>query len=377
MPSQSSFSQSSLNLLLLSTPVGPLGSGLGGGVELTVANLARSLTMLGHRVTVVTPQGAELDALNLAAADIEIVQVPGELQTTAQTQGRSALVIVGSALANAWEYARQVQSHYDLLVNFAYDWLPFYLTPFLSVPVAHFVSMGSLSDEMDRAIAQLADRFPGTLGAYTQAQAQTFCHLMPLPHWQILGFGLDLYQYNYCLKPDAFLAWVGRISPEKGLEDAISAAATAGHPLKVYGKLEDETYWQGLQPLINQSGVSLEYGGFLSTEQLQRSLAPARALLVTPRWLEALGIVAIEAMACGVPVIAYRQGGPAEVVQVGETGWLVEPGDVGGLVDAIAKIDSLSRPACRLQAETHYSLLAWGKRFEQWMYQILSSRQSA
>lgn len=360
----------SLRLLLLSTPVGPLGSGLGGGVELTVANLARSLTMLGHHVSIVTPAGAQPAALGLATDDIKVFQVPGDWQTTAQTQDRSSPVVVRSALANSWDYARENQGHYDVLVNFAYDWLPFYLTSFLSVPVAHFVSMGSLSDEMDSAIARLATRFPGSLGAYTQAQAETFSHLKPLSHWQILSCGIDLTQYTYCHKPSDFLAWVGRISPEKGLEDAILAASTAGHVLKIYGKLEDSLYWRSLQPLINQSTAAVDYCGFLPTEQLQQSLSQARALLVTPRWVEAFGIVSIEAMACGVPVIAYRQGGLAEIVQSGETGWLVAPGDVEGLVSAIANLDAISRSACRLQAEAQYSLLAWGKRFEQWLYRV-------
>ena len=363
--------KSSLRLLFLSTPVGPLGSGLGGGVELTVANLARSLTTLGHRVTVVTPTGAQLDTLGLATSEVDIIQVPGVLQNTAQNQGRSSPVVVSSSLANAWDYARQVQTHYDVLVNFAYDWLPFYLTPFLSVPVAHFVSMGSLSNEMDSAIAQVATRFPGSLGAYTQAQADTFSHLIPSPHWQVLGCGIDLTQYDYCPDPDDFLAWVGRISPEKGVEDAIVAATAAGYPLKIYGKLEDADYWQRLQPLIDQSTAAVDYCGFLPTEELQRSLAKARALLVTPRWIEAFGIVAIEAMACGVPVIAYRQGGPTEIVQPGETGWLVAPSDVDEVVGAIAKIGEISRLACRHRAERYYSLPAWGKRFEKWLYTIV------
>jgi UDP-glucose:tetrahydrobiopterin glucosyltransferase len=67
-----------------------------------------------------------------------------------------------------------------------------------------------------------------------------------------------------------------------------------------------------------------------------------------------------------VPVIAYARGGPTEIVQSGQTGWLVPPDDVQGLVDAIASIDHLDRYACRHRAETHYSLEALAARFEQW-----------
>jgi UDP-glucose:tetrahydrobiopterin glucosyltransferase len=92
---------------------------------------------------------------------------------------------------------------------------------------------------------------------------------------------------------------------------------------------------------------------------------------MTPRWLEAFGNVAIEALACGVPVIAYRRGGPAEIIKDGETGFLVEPDSITGLVKAIAQIPNLERSRCRWQAETEYSLTALGDRFESWFEQII------
>lgn len=347
---------------------------------MTVVNLARVLASRGHRVAIAAPTGSVLPKLagNDQLTSLELVQISGTWQPTAQHQDPTALAVTGSALANAWEYARQAQMQYDLLVNFAYDWLPFYLTPFFSIPVAHFVSMGSLSiDEsssperlFEQAINQISLTFPGTLGAYTQSQADTFGSFLA-DRWQILGGGVDIADYDYCDRPSNDLAWIGRISPEKGLEDAVAAAASAGQPLKIFGKVEDIHYWQGIQQQIAQADVAIEYCGFLPTLQLQRALGKCRALLVTPHWVEAFGLVAIEALACGVPVIAYRRGGPAEIVQSGETGWLVAPDDVSGLAQAIARIDQISRAHCRQQAETLYSLPAWGNRFEQWFYRII------
>jgi UDP-glucose:tetrahydrobiopterin glucosyltransferase len=94
---------------------------------------------------------------------------------------------------------------------------------------------------------------------------------------------------------------------------------------------------------------------------------------VTPRWVEAFGNVAIEALACGVPVIAYRRGGPAEIVCEGKTGWLVEPDSVSGLIAAIAQINQIDRAACRQQAEAEFSQAAMGDRLEQWFADILSA----
>ncbi len=364
----------SLRLLLLSTPVGPLGSGLGGGVELTVVNLAQALAKLGHRVAIAAPQESVLpDAI--ADLAISLIPIAGNWQPIAQNQPRSAPIVVGAALANAWQYAHQAQSQYDLLVNFAYDWLPFYLTRFFQLPVAHFVSMGSLSDALDAVIAQVAVQFPGTIGAYTRSQTHTFTNLDP-SQWQILGGGLDISHYQYCNQPSDQLVWLGRISPEKGLEDAVAAAILAHRSLQIFGTVEDADYWRQIQSAIAQapSHLSISYGGFLTTEQLQSSLGRARALLVTPHWAEAFGLVAIEALACGVPVIAYRCGGLAEIVRSGETGWLVEPNNIAGLVEAIAQIHQIDRRHCRQQAEAAYSLEAWGDRVEQWFNKIFSSK---
>lgn len=93
---------------------------------------------------------------------------------------------------------------------------------------------------------------------------------------------------------------------------------------------------------------------------------------MTHRWMEAFGNVAIEALACGVPVISYRRGGPTEMIREGITGWLVEPDNMNELVRAIQKLDQIDRSVCRQQAETEYSLAALGDRIEQWFAQVLS-----
>lgn len=355
----------SLRLLFLSTSVGPLGSGLGGGVELTLQNIAQALIQNGHRVGVAAPAGS-------VAGNLPLVQIPGNLQVTAQSQTWDTAIAMpaNSVLANLWEYARQVQQDYDLLVNFAYDWLPFYLTPFFSCPVAHLVSMGSLSEAMDLAIGNTLKQFPKTIAVHSRAQAETFPFA---DQCRVLGNGLDLSLYQFCAEPEDYLGWVGRIAPEKGLEDAIAAITQTGTPLKVWGAMPDVDYWNSI--LQKYPGAPVQYEGFLPTEKLQRALGHCRALLMTPHWVEAFGNVAIEALACGVPVIAYRRGGPAEIVQDGKTGWLVTPDSVGELVGAIAKIDRLNRWQCRQQAEAQYSLAAMGDRVEQWFRSILQTNR--
>lgn len=347
----------------MSTPVGALGTGQGGGVELTVQNIAQELQQRGHQLEVVAPLGSVLKG-------VRVQEILGNPQIAVQTQSRDIPIILpkNSTLSNMWEYARQVQNQYDLIVNFAFDWLPFYLTPFFSKPIAHFISMGSMTQALDEIMEHTAKLHPDRIGVYTKSQAETFAFA---DSCYILSSAIDLSLYNYCQHPGKSLAWLGRIAPEKALEDAVAAVKITKVPLKIYGKIQDREYWQQIQQDFPDAPI--EYIGFLNTKELQKELGQARALLMTPRWLEAFGNVAIEALACGVPVIAYRRGGPSEIVRDGKTGFLVEPDSVPGLVTAIKNIDSLSRSACRQQAEAEYSLTSLGDRFEAWFNKILDN----
>ncbi len=346
---------------MLSTPVGAIGSGVGGGVELTLSNIAQEMIRRGHTLKIVAPSGS-------IVKNVPVVEISGEVQTPAQTQTRDEPIILpqNSVLANMWDYAHQVQTDYDLIVNFAYDWLPLYLTPFFSCPIAHLISMGSLTDAMDGILEQVATKFPGTIGVHSLTQAQTFTFA---EECRCLANGMDLSIYQFCAEMGDSLAWVGRIAPEKALEDAVAAAKITGITLKIFGFKQNEQYWQEI--LQKYPDAPIEYVGFLPTEQLQQELGKCRALLVTPRWVEAFGNVAIEALACGVPVIAYRRGGLTEIVKDGETGFLVEPDSVDGLVNAIAQLDKIDRRACRQQAEVEYSQEAMGDRTEQWFRYIV------
>ncbi|MGF1491066.1 MAG: glycosyltransferase family 4 protein [Microcoleaceae cyanobacterium] len=373
--SNSSASNSkTLKLLFLSTPVGPLGSGLGGGVELTLLNWVNVLQKRGHQITVIAPAGSVLQSDSEdSPKTVSLINVSGELQIPAQTQERDIPITLSPdpVLGNMWKYARQVQSQYDLILNFAYDWLPFYLTPFFTTKVAHFVSMGSLSTVMDQAVQQLADS-SGTIGLYTRTQAETF-GLTP-EDCVCLSSGIDLSRYEFCAHPQNALAWLGRIAPEKALEDAVAVADQTGIPLKIMGKIQDEPYWQNI--LQTYPKAPIEYLGFLTTDGMQAHLRQCQALLMTPRWVEAFGNVAIEALACGVPVIAYYRGGPTEIIREGETGWLVEPDSVAGLIAAINKLDQIDRSRCRHQAETEFSLDVWGDRVETWLLSLVNHRKS-
>ena len=159
--------------------------------------------------------------------------------------------------------------------------------------------------------------------------------------------------------------WVGRVAPEKGLEDAAAAAARCGLPLAVWGLVEDETYAAAVQASVPAG--TLQWRGFLPTAQLQAELGWCRALLNTPKWNEAYGNVVVEAMACGVPVAAYQRGGPGELVVEGVNGALAPPDDGEALVAATHRALAVQRQGCRAWVEQHCSQDAFAGRIEAWL----------
>jgi UDP-glucose:tetrahydrobiopterin glucosyltransferase len=360
-----------LRILLVSTPVGPLGSGIGGGVELTLHSLVYGLGALGHHVEVMAPAGS----LHVGA---KVHQIEGTLQVSSQIVARDepAQLPAGSVLAAMWNRVADIQDDFDVVINLAYDWLPLFLTRFMRVPVVHFISMGSLNDAMDSAIREVADRYPDRLGAHSRAQAASFCGDVPVP-FRVLANGIVTDRYDVHLSADdpPYLGSVGRISPEKGLEDVAELSSRTGMTVKVWGMMQDPVYWQ--QILDDHPDAHLEYCGFLPTDELQAAIGGCSALIMAHKWVEAFGNVAIEAMATGVPVITYDRGGPTEIVVDGETGYIVAADDVDALVGAVQRIEGIERIRCRQRVEEEYSTAALAGRVEQWLHEVVVAVRSS
>jgi UDP-glucose:tetrahydrobiopterin glucosyltransferase len=347
------------SILICSTPVGPLGSGVGGGVELTLHGLVLGLSALGHRVEVVAPEGS----LHVGA---RVHQIAGNHQISSQTEARDAPISMppSPVLGAMWDWVRRHQAQFDVVLNLAYDWLPLYLTPFLDVPVGHLISMASLNDPMDAAIADLVAARPGSAAVHSRAQADTFPSIAD--QLRVIGNGIALERYDMHLTADEppYLGSVGRISPEKGIADVFALAAATGMRVKVWGLMQDRRCWD--EAVATHPAARVEYEGFLPTDDLQAAIGGCTAIVMTPKWVEAFGNVAIEAMACGVPVIAYRRGGPAEIVIDGETGFLVTPDDIDGLVAAVGRLGQIDRIVCRQRVEEQYSTDAFARRVDAW-----------
>jgi glycosyltransferase involved in cell wall biosynthesis len=152
-----------------------------------------------------------------------------------------------------------------------------------------------------------------------------------------------------------YLAVLGRIAPEKGVDRAIKIAVRCGIPLKIAAKVDraDQDYYDELiHPMIDQNPL-VEYIGEIGDHEKSDFLSGAIGLLVPIDWPEPFGLVMIEAMACGTPVIAYNRGSVAEIIDEGLTGFVVE--DETSAVAAVGRLADLDRHAIRKQFEARFT----------------------
>ena len=201
----------------------------------------------------------------------------------------------------------------------------------------------------------------------------------PLPEMNWVGtvhHGLPRHLFNYRSEPGKYLAFLGRIAPEKRPDLAIEIARRSGMPLKIAAKVDrvDREYFENIiKPLLSTSGV--EFIGEIDQARKQEFLGQALALLFPVDWPEPFGLVMIEALACGTPVIARPCGSVPEVVRHGVNGFI--DSSVDNLVAAVHKVRDLSRRACRDEFEKRFTAEIMAENYEKVYYQLADIRQTA
>jgi len=198
---------------------------------------------------------------------------------------------------------------------------------------------------------------------------------LPWANWQgTVYHGLPEDLFRFRPKPENYLAFLGRISPEKRVDRAIEIAKRTGIPLKVAAKVDpvDKDYFdREIEPLLRNSAVN--YVGEISDEEKDQFLGNAYALLFPIDWPEPFGLVMIEAMACGTPVIAYDGGAVSEVIEEGRTGFIVK--GLEDATEAVRRVPELSRAYCREVFEKRFTAVRMASNYLQ-MYEHVIRQNS-
>ena len=168
------------------------------------------------------------------------------------------------------------------------------------------------------------------------------------------GMEIEKFEFkNSKNKQDDYLAFLGRYSSEKGADVAVSVAIKSNEKLKMAGTIWGGGFYdQKIKPYLEKNKI--EDLGFLNGKDVSNLLRNAKALLFPIRWEEPFGLVMIEAMACGTPVIAFNKGSVPEIIKHGETGFVVE--NEKEMVEAIKNIDQIKRKDCRKYVEESFTV---------------------
>jgi glycosyltransferase involved in cell wall biosynthesis len=200
----------------------------------------------------------------------------------------------------------------------------------------------------------------------------------PLPQANFVAtihHGIPVDQHRPSFKQGSYLAFLGRISPEKRPDRAIRMARAAGIPLKIAAKVDrvDESYFRNdILPLID--GADVEFIGEINERDKTEFLGGAAALLFPIEWPEPFGLVMIEAMACGTPVLAFRRGSIPEVIDDGVTGCVVESEEEG--VAALQALLSYDRRAVRQRFEERFTATRMAEDYVSAYRRLLKTRPS-
>jgi glycosyltransferase involved in cell wall biosynthesis len=306
-------------------------------IESHVWVLTRELTRLGHAVTVFAAAGSEVDGELVAT-------LPGPYGTAGAPDDWRLCEWIN--LCRAVEQS----GRFDVLHSHAYLWgLP--LQRLARAPLMHTLHVYPYEEE-----ARLWGLEPAAaVTALSRSQWAAFPHLRPaatIPH------GIDPGSFTFRAEPEDYVCFLGRFTPGKGPREAIAAAKALGLRLRLAGPRNDY-FREHVEPLVD--GRSVEYVGFVKGPARDRFLGGARALLYPVRSPEPFGLVLIEAMMCGTPVVAVGLGAVPEVVEEGVTGCTASSLD--DFPQAAARAAALDRRRVRVRAEERFSARGMAVRY--------------
>lgn len=348
-----------LNVAMLAPPwisVPPPGYG---GVESVVGALTEALVRRGHAVTLFCAPGSVSSA--------KVVTLLGESHADEIERSLYEVDHVSRAFEEIDLAARSdsfdvIHDHCGFTTLAMADRIetPVVHTlhgPFTPATAAFYARHGHKAALVSISRAQLSSAPPGLSAVGT----------IPNP--------IDLRTWPLREQKDDFLLWVGRMTPEKGPQRAIAAAKAAGLPLVLAGVIQpgqQAFYEQEVAPLID--GEAVRFVGEIEGSFKSSLFSRARGLLMPIRWAEPFGMVMVEAMACGTPVIAFPEGAARELVVEGKTGFLV--GDEQAMAAAVTHLPSIAPRVCRQWVAEHCDVDAVAAAYER-TYRSVSRQPSA
>jgi glycosyltransferase involved in cell wall biosynthesis len=325
-----------VNILLIADPHLPVPPLRYGGAERVAALYAAELSRLGHRVDLLAAAGSRPYGGHLYNHRAPSGSWPSRAHRKLRFQLQS--------LAAA--------RHCDVVYNLGrFDYMEALLA--IRKPLLH-----CFSHPVDQALIQAAEaRIRARAGFHFVSEHQRAAAAVSVPAVTIAN-PVDSRFYSPGPGDGGYLLFLGRLTANKGVDLAIATARRCQLPLVIAGNRPDEPgaarfFKEQIEPHLD--GQRVRWVGAVTDQQKQDLLGRAAALLFPIRWEEPFGIVMVEALACGTPVIATRRASTPEVIEHGRTGWLCDP-TVEALADGVARLPAIDRRHCRQAAEQRFDV---------------------
>ncbi|MBF2066929.1 MAG: glycosyltransferase family 4 protein [Calothrix sp. C42_A2020_038] len=315
-----------------------------GGIELIVKLLTDELVRRGHEVTLFA-SGDSITAAKLRTVHPQALRIDPNIQEPG--------IYEHMLLADVYQNAH----HFDVIhSHFGYQTLSY--SSFVKTPTVHTLH-GAFTSENEKIYRRFAwQKFI----SISEAQREPRLGLNYI-HTVYNGIDTSVYAFNSEPIQPAYLAFVGRISPEKGPLEAIKIAHAIGLPLKMAGKVDvvdKEFYYEQVEPLID--GEQIQFLGEVSHEEKVKLLAGASVTLFPITWREPFGLVMIESMATGTPVVGMGLGSVPEVIAHGKTGYVCH--SLEAMIEMVPQAMKLDRHICREYVVSRFSVETMADEYE-------------
>jgi glycosyltransferase involved in cell wall biosynthesis len=320
-----------MRIAVIAPPWAPVPPDLYGGTEAVVDRLARGYRDRGHDVLLYTTGDS----------------------TSPVPRAWCLPEAEGNRMGMSVPELRHVMSAYAAVADFdvVHDHTvigPVYSACLPNLPVVT-TNHGRFDGELTPIYQQIADRV--SIVAISAAQRSAAPNLKVA---RIIHHGIDASSFPLGRGDGGYALFLGRMSPDKGAHRAIEAAAKAGVPLFMAAKMREPWEFDYFERLVRpRLSSDVHYLGEIPHDEKLSLIAGARALLNPIRWPEPFGLVMLEALACGTPVLTFPEGAAPEIIEHGVTGYLCA--DEADMADAIGRLDRLDREACRRAVEGHFS----------------------
>jgi glycosyltransferase involved in cell wall biosynthesis len=328
-----------------------LPKGYSGAPEMIAHILAEAMVGRGHDVTLFASGDSQTQAKLVSIAPVATMATP-----YFEDHRDYEHALIGKA------YQMSQQGYFDILHS-QFDVRTAGYAPLVSTPTVSTLH-GPISDH----VRNILQHFKTTQYYISISDAQR----KPLPDLNYISTiynGIDVKSIPFSDAKEEFLIFSGRIHEQKGVVEAITVAKKANRKLLLFGSSNQEgDYWlKKVKPLIDDEQII--YKGFVSKEELYSYYAKACAFIFPIQWEEPFGLVVVEAMAAGTPVIALRRGSMPELIEDGKTGFLCD--DVEGMAKAVANVGQINAADCRKRVEELFALEKMVDGYEKAYYQIL------